>query len=79
MTPQFEVLTTNYTGFARKYDLEHYIKLKTYVKRTAWDEELAIWRITLQNQVTGDEIHDWAHVLINGTGILNTWTCTFAP
>ncbi|KAK6366879.1 hypothetical protein LTS17_010430 [Exophiala oligosperma] len=63
-----------FEGFARKYDLEHYIQLNTQVQRTAWDEELGIWRITLEDRLTGAKIHDWSHVLINGTGILNTWT-----
>lgn len=28
---------------------------------------------TLENAETGEQWHDWAHVFINGTGILNTW------
>jgi cation diffusion facilitator CzcD-associated flavoprotein CzcO len=35
--------------------------------------EGGLWTITLQDQNTMETWKDWAHVLINGSGILNTW------
>jgi cation diffusion facilitator CzcD-associated flavoprotein CzcO len=55
--------------------VEKYVKLNIKVEKCVWDNERGIWRITLRNTLSGLEINDWAHVLINGTGILNTWTC----
>ncbi|OAG43817.1 hypothetical protein AYO21_02044 [Fonsecaea monophora] len=63
-----------FQAFARKYDLERYIRLNSRVQSTVWDDELGVWKITLLDTVTGERVEDWAHVVINGTGILNTWT-----
>lgn len=30
-------------------------------------------RRTIENQQTHEITHDWSHILINGTGILNSW------
>lgn len=49
------------------------MKLSTKVVECRWDEEKGIYNLTLQDQNTQELWHDWCHVLINGTGILNTW------
>jgi len=59
--------------FAEKHKLEKYMKLNTKVIEAKWDEAKGIWNITLQDQNTGSTWNDWAHVFVNGTGILNTW------
>jgi cation diffusion facilitator CzcD-associated flavoprotein CzcO len=49
------------------------MKLNTKVVECHWDEEGGIWNLTLENQTTKERSQDWSHVLINGTGILNSW------
>jgi len=49
------------------------MKLSTKVVEGRWDEEEGVWKITLEDQNTKELRHDWAHIFINGTGILNTW------
>lgn len=49
------------------------MKLNTKVIEGRWDEEKGIWNLTLEDQVSKELWHDWCHVLINGTGILNNW------
>jgi cation diffusion facilitator CzcD-associated flavoprotein CzcO len=49
------------------------MKLNTKVIEGRWDEEEGVWNLTLENQETKEQWHDWAHVFINGTGILNSW------
>jgi cation diffusion facilitator CzcD-associated flavoprotein CzcO len=49
------------------------MKLNTKVVECRWDEEHGIWNLTLEDQKTKGRFNDWAHVLINGTGILNNW------
>ncbi|OAG37135.1 hypothetical protein AYO21_08670 [Fonsecaea monophora] len=62
-----------FEGFAQRYDLHKYMKLRTKVVEINWDQSQGIWNITLQDMTTNEIWHDWAHVFINGTGILNTW------
>jgi len=50
-----------------------YMKLSTKVVEGRWDEEEGVWKLTLEDQNTKELWHDWAHIFINGTGILNTW------
>ncbi|KAJ6005153.1 FAD/NAD(P)-binding domain-containing protein [Penicillium sp. IBT 35674x] len=59
--------------FAKKHDLEKYIQLNTKLIEARWDGNDGIWNLTLENQVTKQITFDWAHALVNGTGILNTW------
>lgn len=49
------------------------MKLVTKVLEGKWNQEKAIWELTLEDQKSGKQWHDWAHVFINGTGILNNW------
>ncbi|KAL6242201.1 hypothetical protein RBB50_010749 [Rhinocladiella similis] len=62
-----------FEGFAKRYALQKYMKLCTKVTEINWDNNQGIWNITLQDMVTKRIWYDWAHVFINGTGILNTW------
>jgi cation diffusion facilitator CzcD-associated flavoprotein CzcO len=49
------------------------MKLNTKLVEARWDTEGGLWNITLQDQNTMEIWKDWANVLINGSGILNTW------
>ncbi|PGH26433.1 hypothetical protein AJ80_01931 [Polytolypa hystricis UAMH7299] len=62
-----------FEGFAERHGCKEYMKLNEKVVEGKWDEENGIWNITLENQVTKGRWMDWAHIFINGTGILNTW------
>ncbi|KIX09042.1 uncharacterized protein Z518_00120 [Rhinocladiella mackenziei CBS 650.93] len=62
-----------FEGFAERYGCHKYITLKTRVVHAEWQSAEAIWKLTLQNQGTKEEWHDWAHCFINATGILNKW------
>jgi cation diffusion facilitator CzcD-associated flavoprotein CzcO len=62
-----------FEGFAKRYDCEKYMKLNTKVVEIRWDESKGIWNIILEDQVSRERWHDWAHVVVNGTGILNNW------
>jgi cation diffusion facilitator CzcD-associated flavoprotein CzcO len=63
-----QLLLTTYFAGSHKY-----MKLNTKVVECRWDEDHGVWNITLENQATKGRWKDWAHVLINGTGILNSW------
>jgi cation diffusion facilitator CzcD-associated flavoprotein CzcO len=62
-----------FEGFAERHGSKKYMKLNTKVLEGRWDEEKGLWSLTLEDQVTKGTWQDWCHVLINGTGILNTW------
>jgi cation diffusion facilitator CzcD-associated flavoprotein CzcO len=60
-----------FESFAKKYDLNNYIKLNSKVTHAAWDEAKGVYNVKVN--VEGKEVEDWCHVLINGTGFLNDW------
>ena len=62
-----------FEDFADRYNSHRYIKLNTKVIEGRWDNERGVWIITLEDTRTHETWQDWAHVFINGTGILNTW------
>ncbi|KAL4937893.1 hypothetical protein BDV06DRAFT_226521 [Aspergillus oleicola] len=62
-----------FEGFAKRFDLERYMKLNTKVVECRWDDVKAIWNITLENTQTKEQWEDWSHCVVNGTGILNSW------
>ncbi|KAI6781281.1 putative sterigmatocystin biosynthesis monooxygenase-like protein [Emericellopsis cladophorae] len=62
-----------FESFAERHGSKKYMKLNTKVIEARWDEDKGLWNITLEDQVTKAAWQDWAHVLINGTGILNNW------
>lgn len=56
----------------KKYDLDRHVQLQSKVIETSWDDDEAVWRIKVQKK-DGTVFEDYAHVLINGAGILNKW------
>lgn len=62
-----------FEDFADRHNTHRYIKLNTKVIEGCWNDDKGIWDITLENVKTGEQFQDWAHVFVNGTGILNTW------
>ncbi|TID16122.1 CDP-diacylglycerol-glycerol-3-phosphate 3-phosphatidyltransferase [Venturia nashicola] len=62
-----------FEGFAERHGSRKYMELDTKVVESRWDEEQGVWNITLEDQKTNGRYNDWAHVLINGTGISNNW------
>jgi len=62
-----------FNGFAKRHDLEKYMKLNTKVVAGEWDEDKGVWNLTMQDQRTKETWSDWCHCLVNGTGILNNW------
>jgi cation diffusion facilitator CzcD-associated flavoprotein CzcO len=49
------------------------MKLNSKVVECRWDEDKGIWNLIIEDQSSKARWNDWAHVLINGTGILNSW------
>ncbi|KAF2492447.1 FAD/NAD(P)-binding domain-containing protein [Lophium mytilinum] len=62
-----------FEGFAERHGSKKYMKLNTKIVETRWDEEEGVWHITTEDQTTKEKSEDWAHVFVNGTGILNSW------
>ncbi|KAF4918388.1 FAD-binding monooxygenase moxY [Colletotrichum viniferum] len=62
-----------FRGIAQKYELYKYIKLSHKLTSASWDEESGVWSVECLDLSTGSTAHDWGHVLINGTGVLNNW------
>lgn len=52
---------------------QKYMKLNTKVVEGKWDADDGVWQLTLENQKDKGRWKDWAHVFINGSGILNNW------
>lgn len=62
-----------FVGFAKRYGSEKYMKLNSKVIEGRWDEGEGIWKLVIEDQITKEKWNDWAHVFVNGTGILNNW------
>ncbi|KAF2186725.1 FAD/NAD(P)-binding domain-containing protein [Zopfia rhizophila CBS 207.26] len=62
-----------FEDFAERHGSRKYMKLNSKVVEARWDDVEGIWNITIENQETKEISKDWAHVVVNGTGILNTW------
>lgn len=60
-----------FENFAKKYELMPYVELNSRVISATWIEEKGIYEVEIN--VSGETIHDWCHVFINGTGFLNSW------
>lgn len=65
-------------GIVQKYDLMRFIKLGTPVVHAEWDENEGLWHIKTCTP-DGLEKSETAHLLINGTGILNKWKWPNVP
>lgn len=59
-----------FRSLARKYNLYRSIKLSHKVIEARWEEERSIWKIRVENTITGEVIEDWCHFMITGSGIL---------
>ncbi|KAL3477263.1 hypothetical protein BJX99DRAFT_257520 [Aspergillus californicus] len=68
-----------FEGFAERFGLRRFMKLSTRVVECRWDEEEGVWRVTLEDTTTKEVWTDWAHVVVNGTGILNSWKWPDVP
>ncbi|OQV09894.1 hypothetical protein CLAIMM_13971 [Cladophialophora immunda] len=62
-----------FEGFAKRHGIDKHVKLNTKVMEINWDDNQGVWNIILEDQKTRKTWHDWAHVFVNGTGILNNW------
>jgi len=59
-----------FEDFADRHNTRKFIQFETRVVGARWNTQEGIWKITLQNVVTGEEREDWAHFFINGSGRL---------
>ncbi|KAK2765874.1 hypothetical protein FQN53_006772 [Emmonsiellopsis sp. PD_33] len=59
------------TNTADKYGLRENVTFNTKLVKAIWDEEQGKWKLELEQG--GQIVQDEAHVLINGSGILNKW------
>jgi cation diffusion facilitator CzcD-associated flavoprotein CzcO len=55
-----------------EYQLDRYIKLRTTVREAIWHEDKGRYQVLLVGQ-DGNEFEDWCDVLLNATGVLNSW------
>ncbi|OAL32862.1 hypothetical protein AYO20_07653 [Fonsecaea nubica] len=61
----------------REYNLDRDVQVNSEVKSAIWDEDGGIWKIQV---LKGTElVHDWCHVLLNGSGVLNHWSWPSIP
>ncbi|KAF8645042.1 hypothetical protein AX16_008103 [Volvariella volvacea WC 439] len=62
-----------FNAFATKYDLYKYCKTLHQVVGAHWEEEKGSWRVNIHNLANGVSFVDDCHVLVNASGILNSW------
>ncbi|KAI1625804.1 hypothetical protein EDD37DRAFT_588822 [Exophiala viscosa] len=62
-----------FEDFADRYGSRKYMKLNTKVVKARWDDDDSVWNLTMEDQNTKEQWSDWAHCVVNGTGILNNW------
>ncbi|KAK2770186.1 hypothetical protein FQN53_005696 [Emmonsiellopsis sp. PD_33] len=60
-----------FKGFCEKHDLQKYVKLEHKVLSARWLEERGQYEVIVEH--AGKTFKDYAHVLINGSGMLNKW------
>ncbi|KAI1613510.1 FAD/NAD-P-binding domain-containing protein [Exophiala viscosa] len=56
-----------------RYDLDKYMKLNHLITGTYWDDETGLWKVHIEDLISGAKFIDHAEVLINGSGLLNNW------
>ncbi|KAK4936739.1 hypothetical protein LTR10_022463 [Elasticomyces elasticus] len=66
-----------FQDFAEKYGLMRYVQLNSKVVSAVWDEAQGMYKVEVD--VAGTRVSDWCHVLINGTGFLNSWKWPSIP
>ncbi|KAF5010123.1 hypothetical protein FDECE_3709 [Fusarium decemcellulare] len=62
-----------YRKLAQEYGVYQHSKLKHQIEDAVWDDEAALWRITVKSLETGKSFVDSAEVFINSGGVLNNW------
>ncbi|KAH8848465.1 hypothetical protein MCOR27_000787 [Pyricularia oryzae] len=68
-----------FKDFSTKYGLQKYIQLRHQVVGAQWDQNKALWTVSVKNLQTGDTFQSQARVLINAGGILNAWRYPAIP
>jgi hypothetical protein len=66
-----------FVSFCDKYNLRKYVKLQHKVTAAVWHEDKAQWEVTVEH--AGKIFTDWCHILVNGSGLLNSWRCKHLP
>lgn len=61
----------------RKYNLDKFVSFKSKVVDSTWDDHQGVWKLKIEK--AGVVIEDYAHVFINGSGILNKWKWPDVP
>jgi len=68
-----------FNDFANKNGLRKYIKLQHQVIGAYWDNDTAHWNVQITDLVSGNIINDQCDILINASGILNSWRWPSIP
>ena len=61
-----------FKDIATTYDLEKYVKLNTSVESATWNEETGKWDLKILGS-DGTRFEDSCEILVNGSGVLNSW------
>ena len=64
-----------FVGFAKKYNLGQYIKLRHKVIGAKWEESSGEWKVTAKdlNSSEGKTLEDTCDIFINANGYYNNW------
>lgn len=46
------------------------MQLNSKIVEIRWNENEGVWNLTIENPQTGEQRKDWAHVFVNGTGMM---------
>lgn len=58
---------------ARKYDVHRFARFGRRVEDASWDAAEAVWRITLRDEDTGEQLVEVADFVLTATGRFNAW------
>ncbi|PVH95804.1 FAD/NAD(P)-binding domain-containing protein [Periconia macrospinosa] len=62
-----------FEDFAERHGSKQYMSLNSKIEEAQWDDGEGVWNLTIKNPQNGEIRKEWAHVFVNGSGILNTW------
>jgi len=62
-----------FQDFTQKYGLEKYCKFNHQVSRAAWNAKMGRWDVEVTNLAEGTTILDSCDILVNASGVLNSW------
>ncbi|ROT36327.1 FAD/NAD(P)-binding domain-containing protein [Sodiomyces alkalinus F11] len=68
-----------FEGFARKYCLHQYVKVRHQVVGAAWDHVNGGYTVQVQDLATGKITTDHCDMLVNAGGVLNHWKWPAIP